>query len=297
MKPAIDLPFTPNSDEWLAHRQTGVGASDIPIILGLSSFMEPRELFHVKRGEIEPRPMQQWQRFGHLLEPAVVAAFTEDTGIAVKRYPAPVRARADNPRHMATPDADLVPDGEGLECKHASRFSTVWEHPFDRVPDPYYVQAQWQMHVCDWERVWIELLVDGSQTHTLFVDRDAAVIRELIGAADLFLEAVDSGDAPDWTDQPELDVVRRRYTEFTGEVVTLPADIVDAWETMQELTKRANATKKEADRLKAQVLEAMGNADAAELPGGGFIRRKLQKRAAHMVKESEFIMVRQVKKL
>ena len=269
----------------------------MPIILGLSSFMSPRELYHVKRGEIQPRPVEQWQRFGHLLEPAVVASFTEDTGIEVRRYPAPVRARADNPRHMATPDADLVPDGEGLECKNASRFTTVWDAGFETVPDVYACQAQWQMHVCDWERVWLQVLVDGSHTHTLFVDRDAAVIRDLVAAADAFLEAVDTGDAPDWNDGAQLDVVRRRFTECDGTVITLPADIVDAWEMSKELRAKAKAAEDEANRLKAQVLEAMGNADAVALPCGGFIRRKLQRRGSHVVKESEFIVARQVKKL
>lgn len=293
----VEVDVKPDSAEWLGRRQTGVGASDLPIILGMSSFMEPRELFHIKRKEVEPRSVKEWQRFGHLLEPACVAAFTEDTGIQVARYPAPLMQRADNERHLATPDADLVPEAEGLECKNASRFSTVWEGGFDVVPDQYFIQCQWQAYVCNWDRVWLEVLVDGSQTHTLFVDRDDEVIGNLIEAADVFLDGVDSGDAPDWETTPQLDVVKRRFREFSGDVITLDAVMAEKWAERAELNREIRAMQKQADGLKAEVLEVIGDADAAELPGGGFIRRKTIQKDEYTVAATSYVDVRQVKKL
>ena len=286
----------PNTDRWLASRRRGIGASDVPVILGLSKWCQPRTLWLEKRGELERSPETRPQRMGKLLEPAAVQAFQEDTGIEVVRYPAPMYRRSDNDRHLATPDAELVRN-QGLEAKCSSFFADTWEKPYDQVPDAYYVQAQWQMYVCDFDRVWFSLLLDGAQLYQIPVDRDEECIADLINAANAFIELLDSGTPPEWSDDPDMDTVKRLYTRFTGEVIDFPEAIVQKWAEFEFWSAEKNNAEQQAQAAKAAVLECLGNADAGALPDGGYVRRKRIEREEYIVKASSYIDFRKVKKL
>jgi predicted phage-related endonuclease len=268
----------------------------MPIILGLSKWCQPRTLYHEKRGELERTPETRPQRMGKLLEPAAVQAFQEDTGIEVIQYPAPMYQRPDNERHLATPDAVLV-GNQGLDAKCSSGFADTWEKPYDTVPDAYFVQAQWQMYVAEFDRVWFSLLLDGLHLHQIPVDRDDDCIADLIDAADTFLELLDSGTPPAWVDGPDMATVRRLYTQFTGEVIDLPDDIVQKWAEFEFWSEQKKTAEVNATAAKAAVLEALGNADAGVLPGGGYVRRKLIQKAEHVVKATSYIDFRKVKNL
>jgi len=54
--------------EWLEFRRTRIGASDSPIIMGLSPWKTPYELWMEKTGRREPPGMTDNQAFGHQME-------------------------------------------------------------------------------------------------------------------------------------------------------------------------------------------------------------------------------------
>ena len=293
----VAMDVEPNSDTWLSARRNGIGASDLPVIIGISKWSQPRTLYHEKRGELERSPETRPQRMGKLLEPAAVQGFQEDMGIEVVQYPAPMFRRENRPRHMATPDAMLA-SGDLLEAKTSSSFAETWAKPYDEVPDIYYVQAQWQMYITETERVWFSLLMNGSELHYMSVDRDDEGIDDLIIAADAFLEMLDSGTPPEW--QPEnvdIDTVKRLYTQFSGEVVELSDDTAKRWAEFERLSREARDLTKEAQSLKASVMADVGNADAGALPDGGYVRRKTINKAERIQAASSYIDFRYVKKM
>ncbi|MBR5357435.1 MAG: YqaJ viral recombinase family protein [Lachnospiraceae bacterium] len=68
------------NEEWLALRKKGIGGSDAPKILGLSSFMSPLELYWNKTGQrdfFESKNTFVAKEVGHLLEPLVARIFEE----------------------------------------------------------------------------------------------------------------------------------------------------------------------------------------------------------------------------
>ena len=56
------------SAEWLALRQQGIGASDVPAVLGLSPYKSRLTLWLEKRGEIDPVPVGAAADRGVILE-------------------------------------------------------------------------------------------------------------------------------------------------------------------------------------------------------------------------------------
>jgi predicted phage-related endonuclease len=265
-----------NSAEWQRERQKGVGASDVPTILGMSNWSEARALFYEKRGELVAGTDSAYVNYGHWFEPGLVAAFEHHQGRPVARYPVPAHHRGDNPRHMATPDAE-VDHETGLEIKCVEPRSPVWQYPYNEVPDAVFVQCQWQAYVMGWDRVFVQAAIGLYDSRTLLVDRDDAVIASLIEAVDDFLRRVDQNDPPDWQGGPDVEVLSRRYREFTGEILQLDDDQADIWERYEAARRDAKDASERADRARGEILELLGNADAAELPDGSFIRRKINR--------------------
>lgn len=60
-----------NSKEWLEWRKSRIGASDVPIILGVSPYCTPRKLWKRKLGFEQEEKMHAGMRWGHENEPRV----------------------------------------------------------------------------------------------------------------------------------------------------------------------------------------------------------------------------------
>lgn len=275
--PPVPIYAENNSAEWYRERQRGVGASDVPIILGLSNWAEARALFYEKRGELVPGRDSAYVNYGHWFEPGLVAAFEHSVGVKVARYPVPAHHRGDNPRHIATPDGEVDPE-TGLECKCVEPHSPVWSYPFRELPDSVYTQCQWQCYVMNWNRVYVQAAIGLYDSRTFPVDRDEDVIEPLIEAVDEFLRRVDENDPPAWEDGPDVEIVARHFRGFSGEVLEWDDDQAEVWRRFRECKEAARAAEESATKLRGIVLEALGNADAAELPDGKFVRRKINAR-------------------
>lgn len=56
---------------WLSYRDSGLGASEVPTVMGLNPYMSSLELHHLKIGLIKPRPMNIRMNLGHMSEPLI----------------------------------------------------------------------------------------------------------------------------------------------------------------------------------------------------------------------------------
>ena len=156
--------------EWLRWRSKGLGASDAPIVLGLTPWSSPTELCHQKRGEAKPLTATDRMEWGLLCEPAL-------TTMAEQRY----GWRLAECEHMTHPDHEwarctpdrfrVTDDGpEIVELKVCWR-DTHWgdgctaiphAEPGGNVPVYYYIQVQWQLFVCQLHVGWLVGMVAGN---------------------------------------------------------------------------------------------------------------------------------------
>lgn len=66
--------------EWLRHRESGIGSSEVGTILGLNPFETPYQLWRRKKGLDAPKQENFAMKAGHYLEDAVSLFYRDETG-------------------------------------------------------------------------------------------------------------------------------------------------------------------------------------------------------------------------
>ena len=72
------------SEKWLEERKSRIGSSDIPIILGISPYKTPYQLWEQKVGLAPPQAENYATAKGHNLERIAAEHYTLKTGIETK---------------------------------------------------------------------------------------------------------------------------------------------------------------------------------------------------------------------
>lgn len=248
----------PNDPAWHEARRTFIGASDAPAVLGISPWATPLDVWADK--------LNLGQRFegnlstdmGHALEELIRRTLADHLGRAVTFDGTTVRHK-DHP-HIAASVDGWVTDGRGHELAECKYVGPTTAHQW-RNGVPVYVQAQCQvqMAVTGAKRVHVAaLIVDyGPQFFTAVIERDDAVIDEIIGRLNQFwAEHIESGARPD-TDGMNPDQVRRRLEQMyqppedanpvrlPHELATLVADIKRTKALKRDLEKQIAAAENE----------------------------------------------------
>jgi putative phage-type endonuclease len=177
--------------EWLAWRRQGIGASDVPIILGVSPWRTPLQLWEDKTGRREPQPWNPAMRRGAEMESKARAAYESLTGNmmqpAERTHPLLhwLRASLDG----ITLDGALILEVKcpGREA-HASALA-------GQVPDYYIPQVQAQLFVSAAERChyWS---FDGREGVLIEVLPDVAMQERIVRECQVFWQCVQSDTPP-----------------------------------------------------------------------------------------------------
>lgn len=153
---------------WLQARRSGVTATDITAITGLSPYNSAYSLYWEKVEGSEDRPDSPRLRLGRDLEPLIVSRFMEtihpDPGIEVYADPSGLYRSGDRPWMLATPDRVLFQDNGMyheklagvLECKSwADADREAWE---GGPPPAVRAQVLWQLAVMDASVAYVAVL-------------------------------------------------------------------------------------------------------------------------------------------
>lgn len=248
----------PNDPAWHEARRTFIGASDAPAVLGISPWATPLDVWASKLNIGQQFTGNLSTDMGHALEELVASKWCEATGKNVMAPKATVR-HYDHPHIAASVDREVTDPGdyELVECKYVGP-NVAWQW---RNGVPVYVQAQCQvqMAVTGAKRVHVAaLIVDyGPQFFTAVIERDDAVIDEIIGRLNQFwAEHIETGARPD-IDGMDPDSVKRRLEDMyqppaEGNAVRLPhelaglvAELKRTKALIRDLEKQAKAAENE----------------------------------------------------
>lgn len=217
-------------ETWLKARESGIGASEIAAVMGISPWESPFSLYWRKREGWHVEPTEQ-MRDGLLLEPSIAAWWqeTQDPHENLHISHGALYAHPDRPWQLATPDRlvrmacdcaeeDLVPDehstigamrctvcdgwGIGpvmavLELKWCPGGWDGWGEPdTDDIPVHYRAQVLWQCDVMGVDEWYLAALGPGGfrQYRGLTDQADIEAMRQ---AAAAFMDRLHAGDAPD----------------------------------------------------------------------------------------------------
>ncbi len=185
-----------NTSEWLEWRKDMIGASDAPVIMGVSPFKTPRELWLYKRGEAPEQIDTPWMRRGRELESTALKAFEKETDILM--FPR-VLIHKSIKWMIASLDGINVDWDRGVEIKTPGKV----DHDLAKrgvVPEKYIPQLQHQIEVAGLKFIYY-CSFDGTNVAIIEVDRDDDYIKKMLKKEKQFYKMFMDGIAPDLTDR------------------------------------------------------------------------------------------------
>lgn len=252
------MPITERQRE---QRRKHLGASDIPVMLGLVPQKSAYDLWLEKTGQLEPQPETEAMRLGTLLEPIILDEAERELGKLLRNQ----YRRAKGLPIAANCDAILRATGEPVEAKSSGITGPVYgpwgDADTDEVPDSAIVQVQVQM-LCTKADIAHIMAWVGSRVFVRYrVQRNESLIAQLVGRAKSFWACVEA-NVPPSDSHPTLETLKRVRREPES-VVNLPDDLLRRWKVAAEVEKMA---KSDVDGAKAAILEALGTAEAGVTP-------------------------------
>lgn len=237
-----------------------IGGSEAGVILGLSAFESPYTLWAKKRGLIpsgDTSPAMEW---GSRLEAVILERFAEGRSGQVYDKIGTWENKA-RPWQRANPDGLLFEDGAWalVEIKTA-RDEAYWKDEDGQlqVPPSYVAQVQWYLSCLGLDKAYVAVLFGGSRYHEFEITGNLFEQELAIAKCEEFLPYLNGEAEPEYSAPYNItaDALRYRHSEIEDEAVELGALGSELLAAQKELT----ATTERADKLKAEVLGAMGNA-------------------------------------
>jgi len=268
--------------DWLQWRRSGIGASDIGALLGISPWASPWSVWADKLNLLPDDQLDDDdpREFGRRAEAMVVPWFHDKTGLHVIGE----QLWASNPAEpwmLATPDG-VVADGPhtaladalgGLEIKATN------DRPWSTIPEHYQAQGQWQMAVCGWERVWFAVL-HYRRLRIYELPRDQADIDMMVERARTFWhDHVLTGEPPevDGSEATARALAAIYPTATKGKAVDLDP-VAGALEMLAEAKAEAKDAEARENAAKGVLAWALKDAEIGLVAGNEVCTYKAQTR-------------------
>lgn len=277
-RPALRLVKTQtlSRDEWLDVRKRGIGGSDAGAAVGLNPYKSRLALWLEKTGRdagmprIDPHDDSHPAYWGNLLEPIVAAHYSRRTGHKVRRVNA-VLQHPDHPWMLANLDREVVgtPDVQILECKTTGiNGARLWK---DGVPDYVQLQVMHQLAVTGKQAADVAVLIGGQELQIHRIERDEAVIEQLIDLERQFWYFVEADRAPpaDGSDSAEQ-ALRCLFPQDSGQVLDLSQDLElsAVFSDLVAVRQKLDQYGEREAQCKQQIKQRMGDASRAIFESG-----------------------------
>jgi putative phage-type endonuclease len=268
-------------DDWLSVRRNGIGGSDAAAAVGLSPYMSPLELWLNKTGRDGglSRPSLDDTTepiyWGTLLEPIVAAAYTKQTGNRVRRVNA-VLQHPSIPFMLANIDREIVGVSgvQILECKTAGEFGArAWR---EGVPEYVQVQVQHQLAVTGKQAADVAVLLCGQKLEVHRIERDDALIAQLIPLEAAFWRFVETDTPPPADGSESADrALRCLYPRSGGSVdFTDDRQMSSVFSDLVSVRAEIERYQLVEAKLKQSIQQAMGAAERAVFETGAVSFRR-----------------------
>ena len=255
-------------EEWLAARKPYIGGSEVAIVLGLSPWKTPVDLWLEKTGHREPDDTpSEAMRLGNELEDYAARRYTEQTGLAVRNYGYMI---LDDDAHLcADVDRLVVPAGESVAAfRYEIRTNTIlecktggaWED--GEIPAHYQAQAMTYLALsgcerCDFAAVFLAPRRDFRGD--LSVERDddvCAAIREKVKA--WFERHVLGDTAPEAVCEADCKAL---WAASRGIEIAATSMVAQAVADLRATADQIRSLEAHEEELRTVIMAHMGEAD------------------------------------
>lgn len=285
-----------------ADRLTGIGGSDAPVILGLSPFMTPLQLWAVKTGVIESAlnydrligdsPQREW---GRRLQPLIVQAFREITNREVFEMAEDTLVR--HPKiawligHLD--GLQVSPRGKGIfEAKNVIVYKrSKWA---DEAPIEAKVQVQHYLAVTELEYGSVAGLIGGYDFRWEDFERNQRFIDGLLEKEEAFWQSVQR-DIPPVAGARDVKflntltpVTPKKVIHLDGSWLQLDTEYIATLDSIAAMKSAMKPLEEKRDEIEARIKQAMGDAEEAAIAGGASFTFKQVDRKGYEVKPTSF---------
>lgn len=207
-------------EEWLKHRQAGIGGSDASCIAGLNPWKSAIQLYMDKKQDNPQEIKSLRMELGNRLEGLVAELFTEETGLKVRNVNG-ILKNEKYPFALANIDRAIVGEKAFLECKTTNSYALKeWE---EGVPSHYEIQCLHYMAITGATHCYIAALIGNSDFIWHKIERDEETIDYLMQIEKDFWEnniLKDEVPLPDGSDAYS-EYLKEKYKKSNGQEIEL----------------------------------------------------------------------------
>lgn len=258
-------------EEWLEHRKSGIGSSEIAIIVGLNPFDTPYQLWRRKLG-IDPPIVENFaMKAGHYLEDAVAQFWRDETNQDIIKRSATdfIIRNNERPYLQVSPDrtywiAGMTHNNKNkgiLECK-----TTQMQVDADNLPKHWFCQVQYQLGVAELQYGSLAWLRSGRE----FGYKDLSFVPDfygwLVDEADKFWK--DNIEGKKEPDEVNVKDVLLKYNIHTaGKVLEVGGDVNECCEKLKDVRKEIEKLESKKEALEGKIKMVFGDAEAISYEG------------------------------
>jgi len=263
-------------DRWLAARATGIGASEIAAVLGISPWDSPFSLYWRKKLNTATE-MTEAMEWGLRHEATIAAKFAENHPEFIAK-PGGLYRHPVHPWMLATPDLllhSVSPEvSDALAQIKTTRSWDGWGEPgTDRIPLYYAAQVQQEMAVMGATRCWVPVLCGGNSYREYLFKWDDEDADAILAAGSAFMQRLADDNPPDLDgSSATTTALKQLHPTVVDEVVTIPQHLADQYRTRRALLADAQAAVTEAEN---QIRGLLGDAKTAVCDGTKVAQRSV----------------------
>lgn len=240
------------SEEWLNFRRTKIGASDAPIIMGVSPFKTAKQLYEEKVFGVVHTEMNYGMRRGKRLEPFVLSMLNQELEIDL----VPVVMQSDEmPFLIASLDGyeknkNLICE---IKCPNLEDHDLIYH---GKVPDHYYPQLQHIMYVSKHNSMMFVSYSEKAEEKLIYITVDAheeyqkhLIEKEKIFYRSLCMEVLDPM-FDSTVQRPDIDTLYYAYKDLREDIKKLEdkaeqikQQIISLCEDKTVITEKVSITK------------------------------------------------------
>lgn len=257
--------IVPNTPEWLEFRRDKVGASDAPIIMGVSPWATPFQLWQKKLMLVPEEEENFAQAHGNRNEPIALEAFEAETGYLMMKC---VKVHRKYPWMMASLDAMEITGKCIVEIKCPGEE----DHQIackNKVPEKYFPQLQHQMEVCELEKAYYYSFYEGKGV-IVEVNRNDVYIENMIENEKRFIQYVNQFTPPPLLPRDYREVKDEKWFKLAEEWKDVSSQISEL-ERKEKLLKDQLVSMTAGQNsfgggVRLSKLVRKGNVDYSEIP-------------------------------
>ena len=247
------------TEEQRKARMLGIGGSDIPIILGLSQYKTPYQLFLEKRGFLKDTEMTPLQYWGNRLEPLLREEFILRNQVEVVTPETITHPMMD---YMRGNIDGYIPEWDAvLEIKTATQWmAQEWgEDGSDIIPLAYLTQVAHYCCVTNSKCAYIAVLIGGYDYRQYKYTRDNEVEKFIVDAAAKFWECVKNNIEPELINRNDL--MLKFPTNKKGSIKSVKSELINDLEKLKLLHNKIKELEKLEEESRFKIMHYMEDAE------------------------------------